>query len=542
MLRTSVSTTAVLVAGAGPAGLALAVELGIRGVSCTVIEPRLRTRLVPRAKLANVRTMEHMRRWGIAQELRRATPLPADFSTDIAFVTSVLGHEITRFSNVFFTRPERDDRFAESAQQAPQYVLEPVLRRRAEQLPCVTFVDGWRVECLTETDDGVEVVARDDEANERRFRARYLVGCDGAGSTVREGLGIEMVGRRGIARNYGVVFRAPQLNGMLRVAPALHFWTVNAVTPSYMGPADRDGLWWLQATAIDPAIDMDRLVPAEVVRGAVGAPIDLEIVNVDPWEAHALAAERVRQGRVFLAGDAAHLHSPMGAHGMNQGVGDAVDLGWKLAAVIDGWASDALLDSYEAERQPLHARVVEEATLNYGALANQYVVPGLDADGPDGERLRAAIAERIQKEKRREFFSLGLVLGHVYEGSPVVVPDGASPCEPQVESFTPLARPGARAPHAWLADGSSLFDKLGMGLTLLRLAADADTSAIEAAAAQRGIPLRVVAVDDRSVQELYGGALALIRPDQVLVWRGDAPTEPGEILDVVTGRVTARTA
>jgi 2-polyprenyl-6-methoxyphenol hydroxylase-like FAD-dependent oxidoreductase len=542
MLRMSVSTTAVLVAGAGPVGLALAVELGLRGVPCTVIEPRLRTRLVPRAKLVNVRTMEHLRRWGIAQELRRATPLPADFSTDIAFVTSVLGHEITRFSNVFFTRLERDDRFAESAQQAPQYVLEPVLRRRAEQLPCVTFVDGWRLECFTETDDGVEVVARDGEANERRFHARYLVGCDGAGSTVRDRLGIEMVGRRGIARNYGVVFRAPQLHEMLRVAPALHFWTVNAVTPSYMGPADRDGLWWLQATAIDPAIDMDRLDPAEVVRGAVGAPIDVEIVNVDPWEAHALAAERVRQGRVFLAGDAAHLHSPMGAHGMNQGVGDAVDLGWKLAAVIDGWAPDALLDSYEAERQPLHARVVDEATLNYGALANQYVVPGLDADGHDGERLRAAIAERIQKEKRREFFSLGLVLGHVYEGSPVIVPDGAAPCEPQVESFTPLARPGARAPHAWLADGSSLFDKLGMGLTLLRLAVDVETGAVEAAAAQRGIPLRVVAVDDRSVQELYGSAVALVRPDQVLVWRGDAPAEPGEILDVVTGRVPARTA
>jgi 2-polyprenyl-6-methoxyphenol hydroxylase-like FAD-dependent oxidoreductase len=537
MPKTSPSTTAVVVAGAGPVGLALAVELGLRGVPCVVIEPRLRARLVPRAKLANVRTMEHMRRWGIADELRQATPLPAEFSTDIAFVTSVLGHEITRFSNVFFTRLERDDRFSEPAQQVPQYVLEPVLRRRAEQLPCVTFVEGWRVESFVETDSGVDVIARDDASNERLFQASYLVGCDGAGSTVRDLLAIEMVGRRGIARNYGVVFRAPQLNKMLRVPPALHFWTVNALTPSYMGPGDRDGLWWLQATAIDPATDMDRLVPLEVVRGAIGAPIDVEVVKIDPWEAHALAAERVRQGRVFLAGDAAHLHSPMGAHGMNQGVGDAVDLGWKLAAVIGGWAPDALLDSYEAERRPLHARVVEEATLNYGSLANQYVRPGLDGDGPEGERLRASVAKLIQTDKRREFFSLGLVLGHVYEGSPIVVPDGAAPYEPQVESFTPTARPGARAPHAWLPDGSSLFDKFGMELTLLSFDPNADTRKGEAAAARRGIPVRVVVVDDRSVRELYGSALALVRPDQVLVWRGDAlPAEPGEILDIVTGR------
>jgi 2-polyprenyl-6-methoxyphenol hydroxylase-like FAD-dependent oxidoreductase len=531
-------TTTVLVAGAGPVGLALAVELGIRRIPCTVVEPRLRTRLVPRAKLANVRTMEHMRRWGIADELRRATPLPADYSTDIAFVTTVLGHEITRFANVFFTRLERDERFAEPAQQAPQYVLEPVLRQRAEQLPCVSFLDGWRVESFEQTRHGVDVVVRDDGSKEQLLHASYLAGCDGASSTVREVLGIEMAGRRGIARNYGVVFRAPRLNGMLPFPPALHFWTVNAATPSYMGPGDRHGLWWLQATAIGPTVDMGRLDPLEVVRGAIGAEIDAEIVNIDPWEAHALSAQRVRHGRVFLAGDAAHLHSPMGAHGMNQGIGDAVDLGWKLAAVVDGWAPDALLDSYEAERLPLHARIVEEATRNYGALANDFVEPGLDDDGPEGRRLRTLVGQRIQRDKRREFFSLGLVLGHVYERSPIVVPDGSTAPEPQVESFTPVARPGARAPHAWLSSGSSLFDEFGMGMTLLSMDPDADTRRAEAAAAQRSIPLNVVELDDRSVRDLYGSALALVRPDGVLAWHGDVlPSDPGEILDVATGRV-----
>ena len=533
--------TDVVIAGAGPVGLALALELGRQGIACVVVEPRDRTRLVPRAKLANVRTMEHLRRWGIADALREATPLPADFSTEIAFVTSLLGHEITRFANVFFTSPERDDRFAEAAQQVPQYVLEPVLRRRADELSCVTFLEGRRVDDLAQDDDGVDVTIRDASGAAQVIRGRYLVGCDGGGSTVRRKLGVEMLGRRAIARNYGVVFRSTELARMLPFRPALHFWTVNAATPCYMGPGDRDGLWWMQATAIDPSVDMDLLTPQAVVEGAVGAPLELEVVNVDPWDAHAMTAERVREGRVFLAGDAAHVHTPMGAHGMNQGVGDGVDLGWKLAAVLSGWAGPALLDSYAAERGPLHGRVTDEATTNYGALANHFVVPGLEDDGAEGERLRAELAERIRREKAREFYSLGLVLGHVYEGSPVVVADGSPPPAAEVETFTPRARPGGRAPHAWMPDGSSLFDHFGDGLTLLTLDRAASPEALERAARARGVPLSTVAADAPEVARAYARRLALVRPDQVLVWHGDElPQDPGALLDVVTARAARR--
>jgi hypothetical protein len=383
----------------------------------------------------------------------------------------------------------------------------------------------------------VEVVIRDAAGAEQTVHTRYLVGCDGAASTVRRRLEIPLRGQRSIARNYGIVFRSPELSRILPFRPALHFWTVNAETPCYMGPSDRDDLWWMQATAIDPAVDMDALTPHDVVRGAVGRAIELEVVNIDPWEAHALTAERVRAGRVFLAGDAAHMHSPMGAHGMNQGIGDAVDLGWKLSAVLAGWAAPGLLDSYAAERGPLHARVTAEATTNYGALANHFVVPGLDDDGPQGEMRRAEVAERIQREKRREFYSLGLILGHVYEGSPVVVADGTPAPAPEVETFTPRARPGGRTPHAWMPDGSSLFDHLGDGLTVLRLAPDADAEPFERAAAERGIPLRTVAADAPGVAGAYARRLALVRPDQVLVWHGDeAPADAGSVLDVAIGR------
>jgi 2-polyprenyl-6-methoxyphenol hydroxylase-like FAD-dependent oxidoreductase len=526
----------VIIVGAGPVGLALALELGNRRIPCVVVEMRNRGRLVPRAKMANVRTMEHMRRWGIAEEVRQASPLPAEYSTDVSFVTTVLGEEITRFTNVCFSQLQRDQRFAEAAQQIPQYALEPVLRRAADALPSVEFLEGWRLE--TAVDRGGEALATIvNEAGETRtIAAQYLVGCDGGGSTVRDQIGATLVGERALAQNLGIVFRAPDLADRIRVPPALHFWTVNAVTPSYMGPADRHGLWWLQATAIDPEIDIDDLDPVKVVWGALGEELPVEIVNVDPWLAHALTADKVRRGRVFLAGDAAHLHTPMGAHGMNQGVGDAVDLGWKLAAVLDGWAGESLLDSYELERTPLHARVTNEATHNYSLLSNHFVRPGLDAATPEGGALRRALAADIQLHKRREFFSLGLVLGHVYEASSIIVPDESAPApSSDVVSFESMLVSGGRALHAWRSDGSSLFDHFGANMTLLTFDGGQGSPLVRAAR-DRGVPLRVVAVTEPEIKELYRSQFALIRPDQIVCWHGDTLPDPVALLETVTAR------
>ncbi|HWI71344.1 MAG TPA: FAD-dependent monooxygenase [Baekduia sp.] len=531
--------TQVVIAGAGPVGLALAVELGSRGVRCVVVEPRARSRHVPRAKLANVRSMEHLRRWGLANELRAVTPLPAEYSTDIAFVTRLLGgSEITRFTNVFNTKPIADPRFPEPAQQVPQYIVEDVLRRRAEACRTVTILPpGFRVDSFVHDDAGVAVLARDDEDQSCLINARYLVGCDGGGSRVREHLGIAMQGRRSVARNFSIVFRSPQLGRRMPFRPALHFWTVNDRTPAFMGPSDRDGLWWLQATRLAPDVDLDRLDPAELLRGACGDELgEVEILGTDPWEVHELTAERLRDGNVFLAGDAAHLHSPMGAHGMNQGIGDAVDIGWKLAAVLAGWAGPGLLDSYEAERAPFHLRAIEEASLNYATLSNDLVRPGLDDGGPEGDRARAASAETIRRMKHREFNSLGLVLGHTFDASPVIVDDGTPAPARSVEQYTPTSRPGSRAPHAWLAPTVSLYDMFGPGLTLLCVGGDGTPFA--RSAAQRGIPLTVVSIQGTEAETLYDTRYVLLRPDQIVAWRGDElPGDPGVLLDVVAGRV-----
>ena len=268
-----------------------------------------------------------------------------------------------------------------------------------------------------------------------------------------------MVGDYALTQNLGIVFRAPDLASLHPHGPALHYWLVNDDAPGFMGPIDLDGHWWLIRTDIPADQDPLRLDAAQLVRDAVGAPIEPEILVLDPWQAHRLTAAPVASRRVILAGDAAHLHPPFGAHGMNMGIGDAVDLGWKLAATLEGWAGDGLLASYVPERLPPHERVVDEAALNNALLANWFVSVDLDHD----PAARYQAARDIQRAKKREFSSLGLVLGYSFDYSPLVVPDGSDGAEPSVTGYTPSSRPGSLLPHRWLADGSSLYDRFPRG-------------------------------------------------------------------------------
>ena len=376
----SIRDRPVLIAGGGPVGLALAVELGLRGVGCVVVEPRPQpTRLRPRAKTLNARTMEHARRWGLAGRLRAAAPLPVSWSQDVSFCTSFLGREITRFTGVLGLADDGDS--PERGQQLPQYVLEEVLREVAGELPTVDLRLGWRLQALDAAGPGpVHATVCDPGGKTRPVTAEYVVGADGARSVVREQIGARYVGATALRPNTGLVFRSRELVSAVPHPPAVQTWLLNRQTPGMMGPIDRDGLWWLIAFGVDGrSADFD---PQRLISGALGRDVPVEVVSTDPWTARMELVDRCRSGRVFLVGDAAHLNPPFGGHGLNTGIGNAVDLGWKLAAVLAGWGGPRLLDSYEAERRPLHRRVIDEATSNMATLAPELLDDGLDRPGP----------------------------------------------------------------------------------------------------------------------------------------------------------------
>jgi 2-polyprenyl-6-methoxyphenol hydroxylase-like FAD-dependent oxidoreductase len=365
------ASTQVLVAGGGPVGLATAVELGRRGIRCVVVEPRETvSRARPRCKTVNVRTMEHLRRWGLADRLRERAPLPVGWSQDIVFCTTLAGRELSRFHGVLGLA-DGGERYPEQGQQAPQFVLEELLRETVDALrPCV-LATGWSVESLDRKPAEVQVSLVDAAGTRTVVTADYVVGADGPRSVVRDLIGAHYVGEHALRPNFGMVFRAPGLWEHVAHGPAVQYWTVNPEAPGIVGPLDRSETWWCIAFGVDRETGTGEA--HSLVRALTGVDTEVEVLSTDPWTARMQLVDRVREGRVFLAGDAAHLNPPFGGHGLNTGVGDAVDLGWKLAAVLDGWGGPALLDSYEAERRPVQDRVIAEATANMTVLSTELV-------------------------------------------------------------------------------------------------------------------------------------------------------------------------
>jgi 2-polyprenyl-6-methoxyphenol hydroxylase-like FAD-dependent oxidoreductase len=533
----------VLIVGAGPVGLALAIELGQRGVPCLLVERNSRVGFAPRAKTTNVRSREHLRRWGIAGQLRAASPLGLHYPSNVVFVTRLAGPELARFENAFFCAPGRNPLYSEHAQWIPQYSLETVLRDHALTLPGVQLRFDCELRGLEPGRD--EVTAQlHDRATHRddQVTVDYVVGADGARSAVRSAIGAQMTGERGLSRNLNIVFRAPGLAQAHAHGPAIMYWLVNRDVPGLIGPMDSGDQWFFMPTQLaagTPAADIDS---AALIARATGITLPYEVLSSDEWVASKLIADRYRAGRIFLAGDACHLHPPFGGYGMNMGIADGVDLGWKLAAVLQGWGGDALLDSYEAERRPVHQQVLDEAVANHAVLGHQLAAEGIEDAGPAGDALRRQVGARIAAAKLREFCTLGVVLGYRYENSPVVVPDGGAAAPADFLNYVPSSRPGHLAPHAWLHDGTSLYDHFGAGFTLLLSAgansADAERARADAAACQ--LPLKCIAPAEGGVAALYPARFTLIRPDQHVAWRGDAwPRAPGAgvaLLQQVSGR------
>ncbi|MBV9066483.1 MAG: FAD-dependent monooxygenase [Methylobacteriaceae bacterium] len=540
--------TDVLVVGAGPVGLSLAIELGLRGIAVTVVEQRLREGPQPRAKTTNARSMQHMRRWGIAEALRAAAPLPYDYPTDIVFTTALFGKTLAVIENAFEGAKRCDPRFPEPAQWVPQYTVEKVLHGRIASLPSVRLLSGTALEDFTQSASGVTATIHDLESDSRRsIRADYLVGADGARSRVRAVMGANMQGDHAFGHNYNLIVRIPELAKVAPAQRAIMYWVVNPQAPGVLSPLDGNEIWAF-GVLLPPGVK--EIADDEIKRrigAAIGRPMAMEIVERDLWAAHRLIADRYRDRRVLLAGDACHLHPPYGGYGMNLGIADGVDLGWKLSAVLQGWGGDTLLESYEQERRAVHQRTITEAVTNYSTLPAHLLKENLDADSPAGERARAEVSKAIVAAKTREFKTLGVVLGSRYENSPIIVDDGSAPPVEHHANFQPSAHPGCLAPHAWLDDGTSLYDHFGLGYSLLLLA-DAGAraaDAIESAAHGAAMPLKRIDLRGKGLETLYEAPLALIRPDQYVAWRGsraDAVALIDTIRGVETGTPARRAA
>jgi 2-polyprenyl-6-methoxyphenol hydroxylase-like FAD-dependent oxidoreductase len=529
------ASTQVLIVGGGPVGLGAAIELGLRGIRCLVIERNDRAGHAPRAKTTNVRTCEHLRRWGIIQSFRAAAPFGTAYPSDVVFCTRLAGFPITRFRNAFYCAPGKNPLYAEHAQWTPQYVLEEVLRRKLATIPSVDLRFGLAFESCEQDDRGVTSTIAAADGTLHSVASDFVIGADGARSRVREAIGAKLEGVYGISRHDNIVVRAPGLAAAHAQGEAVQYWQINAEVPSFLGPMDTGDRWFFgQAAMPDGPVATPAEAPA-LIRRATGIDLNYEVLSADEWVASRLIADRYSDRRIFLAGDACHLHPPFGGYGMNMGIADAVDLGWKLAAALQGWGGAALPGSYESDRRPVHIEVMDEAVANHSVLSHHLLGDGIEEAGEFGDRAREEAGRRIQAAKLREFDTLGIVLGYRYRDSPVIVADGSRPPPRHFKDYVPSSHPGCRAPHVWLADGSSLFDHFGTGFTLLA-ARNAEVSAFEDAARSARIPLTVVRRSETAIAELYPTRYTLIRPDQHVAWRGnDWRGDPAAILASIAG-------
>jgi 2-polyprenyl-6-methoxyphenol hydroxylase-like FAD-dependent oxidoreductase len=512
----------VLVVGAGPAGLAAAIELGSRGVRVLVAERNDRGGTAPRAKTTNVRTRTHLRRWGLADSLAAESPFGVDYPNNMVFVTRLSGFELARFANAFNASPERSELYPEHAQWIPQYSLEKVLIEKVRSLACVDLCFDTNFETASQDENGVTATLTGKDGSELTVRAQYLIGADGARSHIRELIGAKLEGQHGLSHSYNIIFRAPGLREAHAHGPAAIYWQLGKHGLSAVGPMDRDDKWFFMPGGAKPGEKLSDQEAVALIVERTGIDMPFEILSADSWTASELIADKYADRRIVLAGDACHLHPPFGGYGMNMGIGDGVDLGWKIAATLQGWGGPGLIETYETERRPIHRAVIDEAMANY-AIAGTAPPPQLEDEGPAGEEIRKAVGAVIQSVKGREFNTLGTVLGLGYEGSPIVSAEPGPPPEHVNEVYTPTARPGYLAPHAWLEDGRSLYDSFGQGFSLI-VARNADETEVAKAvdeARALGVPLTVVCPGTLPVRDLYGASLTLVRPDQHVAWRGE---------------------
>lgn len=536
--------TDVLVVGAGPVGLALAGDIGWRGHRCLVVERGDGAIVQPKMDQVGIRTMEHCRRWGIVSDVE-ASPYNRDRPQDNVYVTALTGWELGREPFKSMREDKPPSYSPQKRERCPQNMFDPILRKFAASHPSVELKYRHEFQQLAQDDHGVTATVKD-RSDDRvlTIRAKYLVGADGGRSRVREQLGITMSGRGLLTHTTNVIFRAPDLDALHAIRPGYRY--------IFVGPQGT----WATLVAINGhdqwrmsiiGTQEPRTYTGDELRAlahrAMGKPFDLEILSVLAWQRQELVADTYRKARCFIAGDAAHLTSPTGGLGMNTGIGDAVDLGWKLSALLEGWGGDGLLEAYETERRPIAQRIVAISTANLQHMKS----PGRNDDLLDDTEAGASTRERVGRDfseaMKREWYLDNVHLGYRYLGSPVIVYEPESPEQLAREAtetarYTATTQPGRRAPHAWLREGVSTHDHFGRAYVLVDTVGTPDSrrEALRAAAVERGIPLQNVRWSQNDLPRLYERRYVLVRPDDTVAWRGDSlPAHLADLLSTITG-------
>ncbi len=548
----AINEVPVLIAGGASVGLSMAAELGWRGVPCMLVEQRTEVNPHPRANAVGNRTMEYFRRWGVDEKLVNKG-IPADYPADYHWVSSMHGRRLHRLSMPSYQQlvEARNSGVADPMAEmywspylktiVGQQHVERGLKEFVNTLDVVDKRFGWVLREFEQDDEGVTArIECLQTGRTEQVRSRFLVGCDGGQSLVRTRLGIPMSGRSSMARFVSIYFRCPEFMQAHDFGHGNIYFPLRKEYRGFLLNWDV-GTHWTYHLILPEGKKWDDIDPKAAVWALLGKEVPLDIIEVQPWTAHALTAEQYRVGKVFLAGDAAHKFTPTGGLGMNTGVGDAVELGWKLEGVIKGWAPEQLLDTYHIERRPIGVRNTMEAADNFDKLYSvmQYGLE-LDAEDEAGQALRQRLSDELQRQEKI-LASSGVLLGYRYNDTPICIPDGSPEPPDDPRRYVPTARPGHRAPHVWLTPETSILDVFGQGFTLLDFSGQQRGAAWATHAESLGVPLKLVDIDHAGAKSLYGSELVLIRPDMMVCWRGDANQNVNTILETVTGRAMQRT-
>ena len=529
----------ILIAGGGPVGLALALDLNFHGTASLVVEKTACTGKEPLAKAGtfNERTIEFCRRWSLVDYI--AAGFPDDLPRDTVYCTTLDGELLGRSSV-----PSARDRgiplgSPEMMRRCPQYIFDPILADGVMASQHASIRYNTRFDSFEQDEDGVTSYLTDLQNNETIIvRSQYLVGCDGVRSAVREGLKIPFDTIADLDFSLSAMIKIDDIDPYHDFGRCERFMFIGSEgTWANMTSVDGLNLWRFTVVGSDAALKPENFDIKTVIDRALGnSGVTYSIEKVVPWRRAQMLAQHYGKGRVMLAGDSIHTTSPTGGHGVNTGIADAVGLSWVLNSLVAGWGSPGLLLAYEEERRPIALRNFGSSTENYKV----WVGKGMDnvlKEGPLGIAARRNIGISMQLGLQQEWYSQGIALGYRYEGSPVIIPDNTQEPEDHPSYYCPTARPGHRAPHAWLADGRSTIDLFGKGFVLLDFGAEqADLDRLHAAAKQSSVPLRIETIAQPEIAALYQRKLVLVRPDGHVAWRADfIPQDAEKLFDHIRG-------